>query len=1037
MPDHANRQSRDSRLDEAVAEYLEAVDAGRRPSPTDWLARFPDLAPELERFFGDQAQVRSLLGAIGTPPVGPDTPGDGSLPPLSTAVPTAIGEYDIVREIARGGMGVVYQARQRNLNRPVALKMILAGQLASAADVQRFRGEAEAAASLEHPHIVPIYDVGEYQGYPYFTMKLIEGGSLADYAQWTAVWTHAERQRWIAQLLSQVARAVHFAHQRGILHRDLKPSNVLLEWPEGAQAIPYVTDFGLARRLHESQHLTRTGTTVGTPSYMAPEQVLGARSITTAADVYSLGAILYELLCGQPPFRAAHALETLRQVLDRDPVRPRMLAPQIDRDLETVCLKCLDKDPARRYASAAELADDLERFLRGEPVRARRVGVLQRAGRWCRRHPVTAGLSAALIASLVVGASLLTWQWQEAEAGWQWAQEQWHRAEGEKTRAEQEKRQAEKDRAFAKAQWDRAETEKSRAELEATRAQNASAAAQAASVQADEGFKQAHKAVNDLFKVSEGRMRFIAGMQGVRKDLLESARTYYEKFVQDRGDDPGLRSELANTQFRIATIIGMLGTKAEALGAYQKAQRSLEEALHGDPANRELRMWHAESFCRIGILQRETGQSDAALASYKEGIRLYESLIRDYPGQPAYKLGLAAIHGNIGNIHRVAGRLGDARKYFELAAKIEEELTARYPEDTEYRANLAISYRDLGGIEADQNHRAEARAWFRKARDLQEQNLADEPTDLQHQHKLAVTCRLLAGELTLEKKYDEGLRTLERGQLLLEHLVRAEPGIASLRYDLASGCEQAGHLYRNLTKWPEALAQYDKERDLAEQLCKEHPDVQRYRVLLASAHFNRALVLERQGKTPDSLAASQRCAELRRALVKEQPQHAGHHSELGLTLGNQGAVLWNSKKHKEALALFRESVEQHRASYDLAPQVVYYRLFLNGALATLAKVAVDMGHPEETIAAARERQKLWAKDPGQLYACAADMALAAKTWPKSAPPEIGHPADLALSALREAIAAGFRDGARLRKDNAFASLQGREEFEEILQELPD
>jgi hypothetical protein len=291
--------------------------------------------------------------------------------------------YQIQEELGRGGMGIVYKARQLGLDRLVALKMILAGGHASGADLARFRAEAEAIARLRHPNIVPIYEVGEHRGLPYFSLEYCAGGSLDRKLNGTPL---ASREA--ADLVGKLARAMHQAHQKGILHRDLKPANVLL----GEDGTPKITDFGLAKKLDGLSGQTQSGAVLGTPSYMAPEQAAGqTKEIGPAADVYGLGAILYELLTGRPPFRAATPLDTLMQALENDPAPIRLVNPQVDRDLETICLKCLEKSAAHRYASAGNLAEDLEHYLADEPISVRSINMLERLGRTLQRSQIDAG----------------------------------------------------------------------------------------------------------------------------------------------------------------------------------------------------------------------------------------------------------------------------------------------------------------------------------------------------------------------------------------------------------------------------------------------------------------------------------------------------------------------------------------------------------------------------------------------------------------------------------------------------------------------
>jgi eukaryotic-like serine/threonine-protein kinase len=371
-------RSRDEKLARLLAEFTEKMQQGATPDIESAARQHPEIAGELRELWA-AAQIADVLGKSDRQrPTAPLS--EARDPSSSTALPRAFGDYELLEELGRGGMGIVYRARQRNPERVVALKMILHGALASAQELARFRAEAESVARLEgHPHIVSIHEVKECEGQCYFSMKYVEGTTLA-----RLVTRGPVEPREAARYLLTIAQAIHYAHEHGILHRDLKPSNVLID----QQGQPYVTDFGLAKQVESGAGLTPSRSIVGTPSYMAPEQADASRGRPgPASDVYSLGAILYELLTGRPPFQAASYLDTILLLLDQEPVPPRLLNPRVNRELELICLKCLEKQPARRYASAAELAGDLQAFLAGDPVSAGSISVTYFLGRLLGETP--------------------------------------------------------------------------------------------------------------------------------------------------------------------------------------------------------------------------------------------------------------------------------------------------------------------------------------------------------------------------------------------------------------------------------------------------------------------------------------------------------------------------------------------------------------------------------------------------------------------------------------------------------------------------
>jgi tetratricopeptide (TPR) repeat protein len=1001
---------REDRLDEVLASYLRAVRRGSTPDRQRLLACHPDLADDLAEFFADQDRFDHLAAPL-----------RAAVGPSGERLPETIGPHIILGEIARGGMGVVLRARHRELNRLVAIKLLLAGAYAPPEDVQRFRREAEAAAALDHPHIVPIYEVGEHDGLPFFSMKLLQG-SLAQRLRAEeagALPPVAFRPRDAARLLAVIAHAVHYAHARGILHRDLKPANILLD----EQGEPYVSDFGLARRVG-GQGLTQTGAVVGTPAYMAPEQADPRGEVTTATDVYGLGSILYELLTGKPPFRGETPLDTLRLVLDHEPVRPRVLTPQIDADLETICLKALSKEPAQRYGSALALADDLERYLRGEPIVARPVSRLARGIRWARRQPVVAGLVAALFVAILTGFGLVFHQWR--------------RAEQERAEAQEQRDQARRARARADAAARASDASAREARAALAKVRTAQEREHKAALASDVSFRQAHAVVNDFCLSFSDELADIPRLQPLRRQLLESGRRYYQNFLKQRGDDPALRRELAETHVRVARISSAFGESQEARAEYQAALALYRQLHQEDPTDRDVR------YKLAGTLSNLATQQDLreSFATTEEALSLYKRFLADQPGDPNLETSLAMLLANRGAQWVSAGRFAEARKSLEEALTRQEALLERFPGTPTALFQLSSTLDNYAVLLSRQGERAAALCSHLRAHELRMRWVAKRPWEPGRLAALAAL-RDNVGVAFADNGFHEAAgQAFTEALAARQKLADENPQVGAFQRDLAASLNKIGAWLRSEGNKEKALLSHKKARDILWRLLTSNPTSPGLKRMLAETHFKIALLhgsMKRPKWEGESLA---RARQLQEDLVRSDPENVEYRHDLGRTLQGLGLNLWVRKQVSEAKAVLSEAITSTKALVARSPGTHSYRKLLSNQYGLLARIEWLDGRASESVRLTLLRQKLWPADGWELYLVGRDLALAASPPDRNnsgqSPFRIEqqeHYLDLALAALRQAVRSGFRDVKRLRTEPALKQLQSRKEFRELLSGL--
>ncbi|MFI5460434.1 MAG: protein kinase [Isosphaerales bacterium] len=842
-----------------LEDYMAVLERGGRPDPEGLLARHPDLADVLAVYLQDLEQLH--VAAVNLRDSLPSKAGRTAPDPIPET--ECLGDFQIVREIGRGGMGIVYEAEQLSLGRRVALKVLPLAAALDPKQLQRFQVEAHAAACLHHTNIVPIHAVGCERGVPFYAMQLIEGRSLADLirelrqldgldpatsggaAGETAVYEPVVKPRepttlprltpaspsgsstrsrtyicTVARMGIQAAEALEHAHQRGVLHRDIKPANLLLD-PQGTL---WVTDFGLAR-LPGDVSLTATGDLLGTLRYMSPEQSLGKRALIDGrTDIYSLGVTLYELLTLQPAFDGKDRQAVLRQIADDEPRPVRRVNPSVPADLETILHKAIAKEPHSRYATAQELADDLRRFLEQKPIRARRPTVGEQVVKWGRRHPSV--VVSTLIVLLLTSVGLTS--------GMVLIDRQRHKALTQQRRAETH-------------------------------------------------LLQAREAVDQMLtEVGQDTLSRVPHMEPVRRALLEKALAFYEKFLVQEGDDPSIRLEAGRAYRRVGDIRRLLGQHDRACEAYRSSIAIMSELAGSRPSDLDCRRDLAASHKNLGHSLSTLGKPTDAEFEYRRASELRWDILERSSGNPDDRLAWAQDQGNLGLFYDNLGRFREAKETLRPVRDALERLADDFPTEPRYQSSLGGTLNNCALVAMNQDELIEARTLLEQADAHQQAALRVDPRNLQyrafarnHQEMLAVVLKRLG-------KRDEAERILRQCISIGEGLASDFPLVPSYRAELAGSYGNLGELLREMgrDRREEASRVLDRAEKLFQSLVAEYPGVPDYRRDLARTDNNRGILLRNAQRWKDAEQSYQSGIGLGEALVAADPSNAADKKNL-------------------------------------------------------------------------------------------------------------------------------------------------------------
>jgi eukaryotic-like serine/threonine-protein kinase len=932
-----------SLVGEVADEFTDRFNRGEPVSIEEYAQRHPQITEILRQVLPSLGLVRQVVSL--------SSHGGTRRGSLTSAIPEYLGEYRIVREVGRGGMGVVYEADQKSLGRRVALKVLPFHRLMDQVYLKRFEREAQAAARLHHTNIVPVFGAGEHEGVHFYAMQYIAGrgldrvirelrrrrqltagsgkqspemtgttrsiepasrldpvdgnhacdsrdrnpegsaptsGSVYDGGDQDEIVARLYDQpflqyvRSVAGLGVQVAQALAYAHGQGIVHRDIKPSNLMLD----PVATVWVTDFGLAKA-ENSEDLTHSGDVIGTLRYAAPEGLTG--HFDARSDIFGLGLTLYELLTLRPGYDAESRGALLQQVAAAEPPPPRKIDGRIPPDLNTIVEKAIAREPDRRYATAALLADDLQRFLDDRPVAARRTGPVGHAWRWCRRNPAFAGLSSGTLAVLLVGSSVIFWQW----------------------------RLTDHQRRIAEA-----------------------------------NFTKARDAVDDCFSKVTGDPAFQEpGMEAARQVLLKAALKYYRDFSNQRFDDPSIRADLGRAYYRLGYITQRIASKTEALAAYEQSRSLFELLVESRPGDLQPRSELANCDEAIGVLHQDIGRWDLAERELLKAQTLRESLVQADPTTPDRRNDLANALRMLGTLHRLTSRPAQAEEYYRRGQEHREQIVREYPAHADFRNALARDYSELARLFAATSRPGQAESTLTKAVATLEQLVHDDPRSADYRDSLATAYNFLGSLLLNSSRPPEAIESAYNKALALrEQLARDHPRVNEYRSELARVHNNLALCHYVAQHFEEAAVHYDKALALRVELWREHPLELSYQKAVAKTHHDLGLLFRRQGRWPEADRSFREALSVMEPLAERHPEVSDFAVELASASNNLGFLSRDRAMHQDSVDWHTRAIRGSNAVLQSEPQHTEARRLLAQAYSGRARSLTYLSKYGEALA---------------------------------------------------------------------------------------